>query len=217
MTTEDLEFSISQYVDGTLSGSERSLLDIRLSEDPKAQALLAEYRRLDVLLKSAPMPPVRWEAFARSISQAVDAATEESEASAYRMPTWIRATALRVSLAASVLIATGLGVRMYVGSHPSTSSSSNVEVAKVEHSTPPAVASNHPENEPSAVIVVGSSEQPTSGPAEIQVAVGPSDLVKDEPVVVQYSDAVNSRPSHVAIASGVVPAHDTLPLSLDMQ
>ena len=41
MTRDELEFSISQYLDGTLGARERDALDERLATDAEARALLA--------------------------------------------------------------------------------------------------------------------------------------------------------------------------------
>jgi anti-sigma factor RsiW len=43
MTSEALEFSISQYLDGNLPTDEEAALVERLATDPAARALFAEY------------------------------------------------------------------------------------------------------------------------------------------------------------------------------
>ena len=51
MEMQDLEFSISQYLDGTLGESERVALEAKLKTDAAAEALLVEYRALDQTLR----------------------------------------------------------------------------------------------------------------------------------------------------------------------
>jgi anti-sigma factor RsiW len=208
--TEDLEFSISQYVDGTLPDAERMSLEIRLQQDREAQAILAEYRALSVHLAQAlPLPNVRWDVLAQSISSAIDAQAEQTE-QAYRMPAWIRFAARPLAIAASVLILAGMGV-----------------IVVLHHAASVSPSIVHPWDKDqfaaSTDIVIGPAGTETAhGPAEIEVSVGPSATAKNEPTMVQYSDDVVTRPSRVAIASGVVPAHDTIelpadPIDMDMQ
>jgi len=83
MDRDDLEFLISQYVDGTLVGGKREAMEARLKLDPAARAVLAEYRALDAQLKSLPRLDVRWDAFAEQVSAAV--AEAEEPAQSYRL------------------------------------------------------------------------------------------------------------------------------------
>jgi len=73
MTRDELEFSISQYLDGTLAAGEAEALEEVLARDAGARAMLAEERQLTALLRAAsgPLPPVRWDALASRIGQAV--------------------------------------------------------------------------------------------------------------------------------------------------
>src|SRR2546423_15276867 len=110
MTTEQLEFEISQYADGTLPPASRAALEAKLAADAEARALLDEYRKLDAALASArAIPALNWDRLATSISAAVadQADAEESRrATAYRMP-WVGV--LRgLAVAASLLIAIGI-------------------------------------------------------------------------------------------------------------
>jgi anti-sigma factor RsiW len=83
MTPEQLEFAISQYLDGTLPAAERAALEQRLAEDAEARELLAEYRSLDRLMKDGrELPAVQWEQLTQTISAAVaghEAIDEEAE------------------------------------------------------------------------------------------------------------------------------------------
>lgn len=83
MTREQLEFAISQYLDGTLPPAERAALEQLLAEDAEARTLLEEYRSLDRLMKGASeVPAVKWEKLTQTISSAIathEAIDEETE------------------------------------------------------------------------------------------------------------------------------------------
>ena len=209
MQIDDLEYSISQYLDGNLTGAEKTALEVRLREDPEVQAMLAEYRRLDAALRALPLPVVRWEALSRFISSAVDAAHEEVSARTYRMPFWVRIAA-PLALAASLTIVSWLGIRAFLGHSKTDSKSAQIEQPKGPSHVDLAMATS--------IIVIGPQPEKTAGPVEESVSVGPGIAATDEPTVVHYSDDAVSRPSSVTIASGVVPVHDdTEALQFDMQ
>src|SRR5258706_13819467 len=72
MLDEQLEFSISQYLDGTLSPDEAAALEARLKDDAAARELLEEYRNLNALLKSpAGLPAIAWDELAAHLSRSV--------------------------------------------------------------------------------------------------------------------------------------------------
>ncbi len=73
MSNEQLEFLISQYLDGMLPDAERSALERRLGDDPEARALLDEYRSIDQTVGTCatPLPQLRWDVVAEKISQAL--------------------------------------------------------------------------------------------------------------------------------------------------
>src|SRR5688500_6358436 len=101
MPRDELEFSISQYLDGTLPAAERDALETRLGSDAEARALYAEYESLQGVLKAAvALPEVRWDSFAQHISAAV--AREEMPAQSYKLANWFRPA--RLAIAASVLV-----------------------------------------------------------------------------------------------------------------
>ena len=106
MTRDELEFSISQYIDGTLGARERDALEERLATDAEARAVHTEYESLQRVLKAAPVPELDWDRFAARISGAV--AREELPAQSYRIGQWLRPA--RLAIAASVLVAVGLAI-----------------------------------------------------------------------------------------------------------
>ncbi|HWE92965.1 MAG TPA: hypothetical protein VG269_03260 [Tepidisphaeraceae bacterium] len=199
---DDLEFSISQYLDGTLAGDERGALERRLAEDSEARALLEEFRQLDAAMKAAPLPDVRWELLASSISNAVADLADERAATSYRFPAFVRRFA-PLALAASLLIAAGLAVRMYVA-RPD-------QIAK----TPPTVI--QPTQTLAILNVEGPQFEKAQGAAEVQIAIGPGKSMADGSGLAQYSDDVVSRPSRISVASGATPAQDAPLATFDMQ
>lgn len=79
MTFEELEFAISQYLDGTLPAAQVAELEARLAVDAAARALLDEYRRLDSALKLSGVPALQWDRLAEHLSNAVAADAEQVE------------------------------------------------------------------------------------------------------------------------------------------
>jgi hypothetical protein len=108
LSRDELEFAISQYIDGTLSVLERDALEERLATDPEARELLAEYRKLNTVVKASamPMPAIAWDRLAEQIGQAT--AAEEAPVRHYRIGamSWTG----RLAIAASLLLVISLGV-----------------------------------------------------------------------------------------------------------
>ena len=69
MTDDQLEFAISQYLDGTLPADQVVALQRRLASDAGARRLLEQYTALNAGLKAQPLPNVGWDAFARQVAQ----------------------------------------------------------------------------------------------------------------------------------------------------
>jgi len=111
MTRDELEYTLSQYLDGTLAASDESALEQRLATDEPARALLSEYRSLDRALRASPLPAFDFDALASTISAAV--AAQDEPAQSYRLH-WVR-TAASLALAACVVIAAGVGIRRQAG------------------------------------------------------------------------------------------------------
>ena len=103
--------------------------------------------KLDVLLRSAPMPALDWDRLARHLSKAVAAEVGASEqkdkqpAVVYRIG-WAR-TASRWAMAACLLGATAVGIRMYQNRGHETITAPTLQ-AIVEVHTPSAEQSNQP-------------------------------------------------------------------------
>ena len=196
MTRDELEFQISQYLDGTLGEADGSALEARLAADADARALLDEYRRLDVVLKAAPLPAVDWDALSAQICGAV-AEQEPQPARSYRIGTF--RTVAGLAMAACVLIGLGLGIRLlqrpYTGP---TSGAGTIAVA--------------PSNAPVEIVVVDATPTSAAPAASAEplagLAVGPATSLQDRPGFAGFHDEIISRPSQVFIARGGEPVHD---------
>jgi anti-sigma factor RsiW len=77
MTLEQLEFAITQYLDGTLPPEELGALERRLADDAEARALLEEHRALTALLRTQPLPEMDWADVARDLSAVVTGTVSE--------------------------------------------------------------------------------------------------------------------------------------------
>jgi len=77
MTREEMEFLISQHLDGTLSREDEAKVHQLLENSAEAQEILGEYQKLEGVLKgSKDLPAVKWEMLAERISKAVHAVGE---------------------------------------------------------------------------------------------------------------------------------------------
>jgi anti-sigma factor RsiW len=115
MASSDLEFLITQYLDGTLPQRERLELERKLSEDPAAARLMKEHRKLDGILSLAPpSPPIDWDALALRISAAVAMGVQPVQR--HKLPrAWVGAA---VALAACLLVAAGISLLLRRGAPP---------------------------------------------------------------------------------------------------
>jgi len=193
----DLELSITQYLDASLSPAEKSALESRLASDPQARELLEEHRKLNQLLKASPAPELRWDLLAKQISAAV--AQVEIPVEAETAPR-MRMSWMPMALAASVLIAAGIAIRFIPfggGTHPQ---------GPIAGASPSSVAE-----------IVGPRAELAQGPSEISVSVGPAGRAPDDSNLSRYSDDVISRPAHVTVASGINPVQDINALPFELQ
>src|SRR4051794_9728356 len=106
MDRERLEFSISQYVDGTLPPADVAALEAELAFDADGRALLDDFRAMDAALKrEMPLPAVNWERLADHIAKAV--AEEDPATTSLPIRAWWRPA---IAVAAAVLIAVGAAI-----------------------------------------------------------------------------------------------------------
>jgi anti-sigma factor RsiW len=189
MTRDELEFSISQYLDGGLSARERDELETRLATDADVRALFAEYESLQKTLTAAPLPEVRWDALAEHVSAQL--ARQPMPAQSYQIARWF--SPARLAIAASVLIAAGIGLSVW-------------RSGSIVSSTPA---------EPISIVVNDQTPVtnpiPVSGNPTIEIAIGPLPSVDGaEPIVLRYADTVVQRPSKALIVSAAPAVQDSL-------
>jgi anti-sigma factor RsiW len=81
--TEEMEFAIARYADGSIADEDRDAVEAELASNPRARLMLAEYASVDAALKgqSSPPPAVRWDALQARISSEV-AKHDDASASA---------------------------------------------------------------------------------------------------------------------------------------
>ena len=179
---DQLEYAISQYLDGTLNEFDRRVLEERLATDAEARLLASEYAHVDSILKNAPVTPeVDFDALASRISSQI--AEEGSHvAQPIRMPgTWVR----YASIAAGIVLAVGVGLHMLPskdGTGPTNVASGTIDV-KVEF-----------------------AQHPASTPV-INIAVGPTDQLKQAGYASGLvDDAIITRTPRLVISAANQPA-----------
>jgi anti-sigma factor RsiW len=176
--SEELEYQISQYLDGTLSDAETFALKERLASDEEALRVFEEYVRLQQHVATAlPLPAVDWNRLAERLS---DAAADAREPAIAGRIGWGR----KFAIAASILIV--LGLSLVVGHE-----------FRSDHAIQPmadAIAQ-----------VTGPQAETASGPAVVEIAIGPSPALKAS---FRYAEGVVTRPSRVELAGAIYPPAD---------
>src|SRR3954451_15703857 len=77
MSPEQLEFILTQYLDGTLPPEQLDALERTLETDPRAHALRDEHERLTALLRSQQLPEMDWDDLARDFCAVVTGSIDE--------------------------------------------------------------------------------------------------------------------------------------------
>lgn len=77
MSPEQLEFILTQYLDGTLPPEQLDALERTLETDPRAQSLRDEHERLTALLRSQQLPEMDWDDLARDFCAVVTGTVDE--------------------------------------------------------------------------------------------------------------------------------------------
>jgi anti-sigma factor RsiW len=188
-TRDELEFLISQHLDGTLNPVEQAALDEMLATDTEARAILAEYWGLNAIVKSAlPAPDVDWDQFAARIL----AETAKCDAPVRHFKLRFGTVSKFAALAAMIAIAFGIAVK--VRTQPGST-----------QVNPPAVAVN---NSPIDVQISAPPAIASAPVSEISISQ-PSGLATAD---YHSAEAIISRPTIVNwIASGSGSGQDTDP------
>ena len=176
MISENLEFSISQYVDGTLSADERAAVEAELAVDPSARAALAEHRRLNDLLATPPAG-LDWDRVASHLTAFVADGNDH------------------------VAVAGRIGWRSpwRIGSIAAAAAGVAVTVGLLAHRGRPSPVVPVPSE--SVAVVTGPSVEAPAGPAEADVKIGPSPALAARGESWRYAEGVVGRPSTAVIAA----------------
>lgn len=156
MNADEVEFLISQYVDGTLDAAQSAALLKRLETDASARALLSEHRRTqEVLRRHASMPvALDWDRLADRISEHIDESVAAERRRALRIP--VGAWLSRAAAVAAVLVVAALARQAWRAPVEPGSADSATVARVLEVSIPPL------------------ADQPApAGPRVIEVAIAP--------------------------------------------
>jgi anti-sigma factor RsiW len=183
MISEQIEFQISQYVDGTLSLDEQAAVDQLLAVDGRARKILADYRKLNAhLAKLNVGPSVHWDRLSEHLSAGVDRAT--APVIAGRIGQWSSFSS-KMRIAAAILFAASAW--MIVRHHG--------------HSVQPVT----PQTPVSRMDVSGPQPEVANGPTIEDVQVKPSQLASGSNATRYGEGVIDHGPSKVVI-SGITPS-----------
>jgi len=130
----------------------------------------AQDERLDELLQSDPLPTVNWDRFASHLSKAVAAEVAGREVDEERPAVIGRigfASRFRqMAIAAAVLLAASVGIKMATNSNPTVAPTKGTEVV-----VNPTIATIP---KPSQFVFEGPTVEPGSKPNTVEIAIGPS-------------------------------------------
>lgn len=188
-TDEQIEFAISQYLDGTLAAEERAQVESLLADDARLRSLLEEHRTLTEFLRSVPMPEIRWDGLAQSIDSAID---QELESRTRRASWWIQfRVPAGLAAAASVILVVGIWTHHLLGPKPTPRANPGASINLT------------------ALIVQGPQEDKAEGRQVADVSIGPGGSYAKESQLAPYMDQIDIRPARVLMASGITPEQPT--------
>lgn len=190
MITEELEFQISQYIDGQLSADDAARLESLASADPDVAGTLARYRQLDAQLRDVLAPPAYDEnALTESITAALDDRQSQKRDVIFVMPAvWAR----RAGLAIAACLVAAVGTWLVL-------SQSNPAANKTT-----AEGTNR-----GTIHVTGPRVQVAEAPAVTEIRIGPARNAMAMFANEAAADVVVGRPSRVVIASSQAPSDDS--------
>ena len=193
---EQLEFAVSQYIDGNLPGEQVEAFEVRLQQDSAARESLQDHRDLNALLKSPlGLPAIRWDTLASHLSAVVAESAEPRTLKLF--PNRWMSGITRLAIAACLLLAGGLGIRGYL-SHRAGSTNSG---------DPAAVAINIVKD-PIVIQIDGPDNETSQGIAVAQVSIGAgSDAINDDSPA--FADGIVGRSPRSLIATNAELAQDT--------
>lgn len=203
MIDEQVQFAISQYVDGTLPPDEVPAIEARLKSDPQARQILDEYRQINAIVSSLPAPEMDWDQFSKQISAAVDEQIDRANAP-IPITTWWEP----VALAASVLLALTAVLAVWLAQRPSPATPD--QYARQAPAAAPVLEIDISAPRPANGIVemaVLDRQRPQGAPIS-EIAITQAQLPWFPQVLESYRDVTAEPISRVLIA-GTPTLHDT--------
>lgn len=182
MNPHDLEFQISQYVDGQLDAGAAKALEMRLRDDAAARSLLAEYQQVAAVVRdNTPLPAINWNRLAESISTNIESAEEQRIEQRFRMP-WMQIASSIAAVAACALI----GLFIFRSQDVTVPTDSTVVIA------------------PSRIAEVSlATAEPAAGPRIAEVTIDmPND---DTALAAMVWDELQPRNTRVVVTAGAPP------------
>jgi anti-sigma-K factor RskA len=135
--SEEDEFAISEYLDGTLAEDARGELERRMEAEPQLRGMMKEYLSLDRAMKQTmPMPAINWEVLAERLSETIDA---EGQRSRMFIGNWMKQP-MRLAAAAMMIIGLGVAILVALSGRGGERPISNVIVNPIEVAEGPMVA-----------------------------------------------------------------------------
>lgn len=186
MSRDELEYAISQYLDGVLPPLERASLEERLAGDVEAREILAEYQKLDGVLKtSMPVPDIAWDDFGADMRQLL--ANEPTPVQHFRLP--VMGWTQRLAIAAGLLFALSVGL-YFLRPQPQN----------------PVATNPIPETAKAIVVVTNPTLAPTASPIVQDVKIGPAPNLTNQ---FRAPEEVIVRPTIVQIDRGNSSGQDS--------
>ncbi len=185
MISEELQFRISQYADGTLPATDAVALEATLAGDADARAMLVEYRKLTAAIdRELALPAVNWDRLAEHLSDTVAAADEQQQSNyTLRIGNWGR-----LAIAAMVMIAVGSSA--WLGLRPGRSTNVALKPSPVQLAE-----------------ITGPRAEAAIQPAVEEVAIGPSASARN--VNYAVAEDIVYRTPRVVIASSQSDRQDS--------
>jgi anti-sigma factor RsiW len=192
---DELEFALSQYADGTLPADQVPVVEAKVAHDAELASSVEEHRRLSDLLKSGPLPAVRWARLAEHLAETVAEANEPATLKLFARP-WVRGV-VGLAMAACVALAGAIGIRAYLSHNKS-------DVAKTEPVPDKGVVAFK-----SIDVQIGpggdTRAAAKSALAEVTIGAGSDQGNGDSPA---FADGIITRSPRSLIASGAPVAQD---------
>ncbi len=180
LTGDNLEYAISQYLDGTLSDLDRRVLEDQLAADAEARLLLEEHRHLkEVILRGSEIHlPINYDKLASHLSEQIDQEESFTTQPIRMQSAWVKRLA----------IAAGAALMVVVGYQFIPEKTKIVEKNLL------------PDN--SQMLVTGPAIEKSNTTININISVGPTEQLKQNGMMMSLSDETFYTPAPKVVISG---------------